>query len=284
LRPAAALASLAAAAVRAGAPFSGSTPLAGPTAGSLAHAHCAALAAAASRGSLAVDDGPRSALYWLDNKSQTILRAALGLEPLDQGNVQIGGQPPQSATRGGITGVAFQDSALLPWRTVAQNIELPLNFRKLDALQRRERVDAMLKAVDLAGFAQSYPNELSGGMRKRVALAQVLVYDPGTLLMDEPFGALDAQLKLVMQQRLLDIWQASGKTVIFVTHDLAEAVTLAQRVVVFSGRPGSIKTITPIDIPGPRDPFKVRFHPKFQEAYEQLWSILAPEIAKGEDL
>ena len=117
-----------------------------------------------------------------------------------------------------------------------------------------------------------------------MALAQVLVYDPGTLLMDEPFGALDAQLKLMMQRRLLDIWQETGKTVIFVTHDLSEAVTLAQRVVVFSGRPGHIKAIEPINIPFPRDPFKVRFEPQFQASYERLWSILAPEIAKGEDI
>lgn len=181
-------------------------------------------------------------------------------------------------------GYMTQTDSVLPWRTVRDNVELPLVLRGVPATQRRERVDAMLQAVDLTGFAGSFPNELSGGMRKRVALAQVLVYEPGTLLMDEPFGALDAQLKLVMQKRLLEVWQATGKTVVFVTHDLAEAVTVAQRVVVFSGRPGSIKAITPIDIPGPRDPFKVRFDARFQQAYEQLWAILAPEIAKGEEM
>ena len=181
-------------------------------------------------------------------------------------------------------GYMTQTDSVLPWRTVFENIELPLTFRPYSAAERREKVEAMMKAVDLAGFGNSFPNELSGGMRKRVALAQVLVYEPGTLLMDEPFGALDAQLKLVMQQRLLEIWRQTGKTVVFVTHDLAEAVTLAQRVVVFSGRPGSIKAIEPIDIPYPRDPFKVRFDPRFETAYERLWSILAPEIAKGEDL
>lgn len=181
-------------------------------------------------------------------------------------------------------GYMTQTDSVLPWRTVFQNIELPLTFRSFSASERREKTEAMMKAVDLTGFSHSFPNELSGGMRKRVALAQVLVYDPSTLLMDEPFGALDAQLKLVMQQRLLEIWQQTGKTVVFVTHDLSEAVTLAQRVVVFSGRPGSIKAIEPINIPYPRDPFKVRFEPQFQASYERLWSILAPEIAKGEDL
>ena len=181
-------------------------------------------------------------------------------------------------------GYMTQTDSVLPWRTVYENIELPLTFRPFSAAQRRERVEAMMKAVDLTGFADSFPNELSGGMRKRVALAQVLIYEPGTLLMDEPFGALDAQLKLMMQRRLLDIWQETGKTVIFVTHDLSEAVTLAQRVVVFSGRPGHIKAIEQINIPFPRDPFKVRFEPEFQTSYERLWSILAPEIAKGEDI
>jgi NitT/TauT family transport system ATP-binding protein len=181
-------------------------------------------------------------------------------------------------------GYMTQTDSVLPWRTVYENIELPLTFRPFSAAQRRERVEAMMKAVDLSGFADSFPNELSGGMRKRVALAQVLVYEPGTLLMDEPFGALDAQLKLMMQKRLLDIWEETGKTVIFVTHDLSEAVTLAQRVVVFSGRPGQIKAIEQINIPFPRDPFKVRFEPEFQASYERLWSILAPEIAKGEDI
>jgi len=181
-------------------------------------------------------------------------------------------------------GYMTQTDSVLPWRTVYENIELPLTFRPYGADQRRSKVEAMMKAVDLSAFGNAFPNELSGGMRKRVALAQVLVYEPSTLLMDEPFGALDAQLKLVMQQRLLEIWQQTRKTIVFVTHDLAEAVTLAQRVVVFSGRPGCIKAIESIDIAHPRDPFKVRFEPKFQEAYERLWSILAPEIAKGEDL
>lgn len=181
-------------------------------------------------------------------------------------------------------GYMTQMDSVLPWRTVDENIGLPLSFRDISAQDRRERVAAMLKAVDLDGFGGSFPNELSGGMRKRVALGQVLVYNPGTLLMDEPFGALDAQLKLMMQKRLLDIWHETKKTVVFVTHDLAEAVTLAQRVVVFSGRPGSIKAIERVSIPYPRDPFKVRFLAEFETVYERLWSILSPEIGKGEDL
>ena len=120
--------------------------------------------------------------------------------------------------------------------------------------------------------------------RKRVALAQLLAYDPGTLLMDEPFGALDAQLKLVMQQELANIRDRTGKTVAFVTHDLAEAIALADKVIVFSGRPGRIKAMRDIDLPRPRDMFTVRFERRFQELYEELWAMLAPEIRKGEAL
>jgi NitT/TauT family transport system ATP-binding protein len=212
----------------------------------------------------------------------TLLNMIAGIIEPTAGKILHEGQVVQGVNQR--VGYMTQTDSVLPWRTVYENIELPLTFRPFPAAQRRERVEAMMKAVDLTGFADSFPNELSGGMRKRVALAQVLVYEPGTLLMDEPFGALDAQLKLMMQRRLLDIWQETGKTVIFVTHDLSEAVTLAQRVVVFSGRPGHIKAIEQINIPFPRDPFKVRFEPEFQASYERLWSILAPEIAKGEDI
>ncbi len=212
----------------------------------------------------------------------TLLNMIAGIIPLSAGRIIHDGR----AVTGINTHVGYmtQMDSVLPWRTVNENIALPLSFRSMNADERRKRVEEMLDAVDLKGFGQSFPNELSGGMRKRVALGQVLVYNPGTLLMDEPFGALDAQLKLMMQKRLLDIWHETKKTVIFVTHDLSEAVTLAQRVVVFSGRPGAIKAIETVDIPYPRDPFKVRFLPEFKQAYETLWSILSPEIGKGEDL
>lgn len=180
-------------------------------------------------------------------------------------------------------GYMTQMDSILPWLTVEENISLPLKLKSYSEKESKDLVLSMMHAVDLAAFASSFPNELSGGMRKRVALAQVLIYNPKVLLMDEPFGALDAQLKLIMQQRLLDIWDKNQQTIVFVTHDLAEAITLAQKIVVFSGRPGSIKTIKKINIPFPRDPFKVRFLLEFQNAYEELWEILAPEIEKGED-
>jgi NitT/TauT family transport system ATP-binding protein len=210
----------------------------------------------------------------------TLLNMIAGILPPSGGTILHDGKKVSGINRA--VGYMTQTDSVLPWHTVIENVELPLRFRGMPSQKRRERSKEILARVNLQGFERSFPSELSGGMRKRVALAQVLVYDPGTLLMDEPFGALDAQLKLLMQAELLRIWEASGKTVVFVTHDLAEAVTVARRVVVFSGRPGRIKAIEEVPIPYPRDPFKVRFLPQFEAAYERLWAQLAPEIAKGE--
>ena len=159
---------------------------------------------------------------------------------------------------------------------------LPLLIRGESRGAARERARGLLSTVNLTGFANTFPNELSGGMRKRVALAQVLAYDPDTLLMDEPFGALDAQLRLVMQDELTRLWESSGKTIDFVTHDIGEAVALADRVVVFSGRPGRLKAVAQVSIERPRDVFRMRFDPRYQEVFAHIWSELAPEIRKGE--
>ncbi len=210
----------------------------------------------------------------------TLMNMIAGILPTVEGEIRHDGVPVTGINRA--VGYMTQQDAVLPWRTVAQNVALPLRFHGVPAAARAERVAAMLDSVGLTGFGHSYPAELSGGMRKRVALAQLLAYGPDTLLMDEPFGALDAQLKLLMQERLLRIWLERRQTVVFVTHDLAEAVTLANRVVVFSGRPGRIKAIEPIDLPADRDVFRVRFLPVFEAAYTRLWDALAPEIRRGE--
>jgi NitT/TauT family transport system ATP-binding protein len=157
-------------------------------------------------------------------------------------------------------------------------------YRGMPSAERRALVQAMLRLVDLIIFDKAFPRELSGGMRKRVALAQMLAYEPQTLLLDEPFGALDAQLKLILQAQLLRIWQEQKKTIVFVTHDLGEAIALASRVFVFSGRPGRIKHIEEIEIPYPRDVFKIRFQPQFEASFGRLWAELAPEIATGDEL
>jgi NitT/TauT family transport system ATP-binding protein len=212
----------------------------------------------------------------------TLLNMIAGIIPSSSGKIVHAGETVTAINRN--VGYITQTDSVLPWRTVEQNVALPLEYRSVAAGPRRKRVETMLRVVDLSGFAKAFPRELSGGMRKRVALAQMLVYEPDTLLMDEPFGALDAQLKLVMQQQLLKIWEEQAKTIVFVTHDLAEATALASRVIVFSGRPGRIKHIEDIPIPYPRDIFKVRFLPAFERAYDKLWQELAPEIVKGEQL
>jgi NitT/TauT family transport system ATP-binding protein len=181
-------------------------------------------------------------------------------------------------------GYMTQRDNLLPWRTVETNIGIALEIAHVNRAERHRRVDQFVNLVGLNGFEEAYPAELSGGMRKRVALARTLIYDPETLLMDEPFGALDAQLKLILHAELLRIWEESRKTIVFVTHDLTEAITLADRVIVLSGRPGTVKLTQPIDLSRPRDVFKVRFTERFGQLHELLWGALEDDIRMGEEV
>jgi NitT/TauT family transport system ATP-binding protein len=210
----------------------------------------------------------------------TLMNMIAGILPTEEGTILHDGRAVAGINRA--VGYMTQQDAVLPWRTVQQNVELPLRLHRVPGEERRRRTAEMLRTVGLAGFERAFPAELSGGMRKRVALAQLLAYGPGTLLMDEPFGALDAQLKLLMQEQLLRIWAERRQTVVFVTHDLAEAITLAQRVVVFSGRPGRIKQVETVSLPAQRDVFRVRFLPEFEAAYTRLWEALSPEIRQSE--
>ena len=171
-------------------------------------------------------------------------------------------------------GYLTQHDSLLPWRTVEDNIAVPLEIRAVARSERTARTREMIAQVGLEGFERHYPAQLSGGMRKRAMLARTLIYDPPILLMDEPFGPLDAQLKLALQAELLKLWSARRKTVVFVTHDIVEAITLADRVLVFSARPCRIKLDEPIAIPRPRDVHEARFHPAFEEHYRRLWAAL----------
>lgn len=180
-----------------------------------------------------------------------------------------------------------QKDNLLPWRTVEDNVKLPLELAgraSMGAAEKAERVARYINLVGLRGFEKHYPAELSGGMRKRAQLARSLVYEPDVLLMDEPFGALDAQLRLMLQAELLKTWEGSGKTLIFVTHDLTEAISLADRVIVMSSRPGKIRKIERIDLGRPRDVFTIRFNPEFGEYFESLWSALREDMYQGEEL
>jgi NitT/TauT family transport system ATP-binding protein len=213
----------------------------------------------------------------------TVLNMVAGLLPPTTGQLSYDGALVTDLNRR--VGYMTQKDTLLPWRNVSDNIGAPLELscHKTCRADRNEKIRQMIELVGLKGFERHFPGELSGGMRRRVALARMLIYDPETLLMDEPFGALDAQLKLVMHDEIQRIVTLGRKTVLFVTHDLSEAIALADRVVVFSSRPGRIKVVRDIDLPRPRDVFRIRFSPRFTELHEELWDHLKDEVKKGTD-
>jgi NitT/TauT family transport system ATP-binding protein len=175
-------------------------------------------------------------------------------------------------------GFVPQQAQLFPWKTLFQNVELPLALRGIAAAQRRARVLEALAAVGLAGFEDYYPHQLSGGMQKRGSIARTLVYRPDVILMDEPFGALDAQTKMVMQADLQGLARRERATILFVTHDINEAIVLADEVVVLSQRPTRVLATVPIASPKPRNIFEPFRNPGFEEAYGRIWSIFKSEL------
>ncbi len=203
----------------------------------------------------------------------TLLNLLSGLDTPTSGTVLYEGRAVQMPNRQ--AGYVTQRDLLLPWRTVAGNIQFALEARGWKRQAIRDRVDQVLAIIGLTEAADAYPYQLSGGMRKRVSIGRVLAYEPAVLLMDEPFGSLDAQLRMQLQDELLRIWQ-SGKTksVIFVTHDLAEAITLADQIVVMNGSPGEITFQLTIDIPRPRHAVAVQQHPAYPQYFVQLWNAL----------
>ena len=213
----------------------------------------------------------------------TILDLIVGTEKPSSGSVFYGSGQVDRLRIG--TGYLTQHDTLLPWRSVQQNVRLPLDIaaRGFDRLRGRRtdaaadaRVAWAINLVGLKGFEHHLPDELSGGMRKRAALAQTLVYAGETVLMDEPFGALDFQMRLLMQAELLQIWSTERRTIVFVTHDIEEAIVLSDEVVIISRRPGRVRDIVPIDLPRPRDPVTARFDPRFHELYQRIWNQLDP--------
>src|SRR5205085_707989 len=180
----------------------------------------------------------------------TLLRIVDGLVPPTRGQIYIDGRPV--AEPGPDRAFVFQQDALFPWRTVLDNVVFGLEVQGRNKREARERADGLIRLVGLAGFEHHFPHELSGGMRQRANLARALTVDPEVLLMDEPFAALDAQTREIMQQELLRIWNADRKTVIFITHQIDEAIFLADRVIVFTVRPGRVKTVIPVPFPRPR--------------------------------
>ncbi|MGN6606444.1 MAG: ABC transporter ATP-binding protein [Jatrophihabitans sp.] len=210
----------------------------------------------------------------------TTLGQVSGLDRPSSGTVRVGGRPVDGITSG--VSFMFQADALFPWKTVLANVMIgPL----LTGTPRREAVDLArdwLRRVGLAGFEDRYPHQLSGGMRKRVAMAAALINSPRILLMDEPFGALDVQTKAIMQTELLGLWEQTRPSVLFITHDLDEAVALADRVLVMTSSPGSIKESFDIDLPRPRgDVQQIRHEPRFLELQDRIWAALKDEVQRA---
>lgn len=206
----------------------------------------------------------------------TFLNVLAGLARKTGGSIDIDGQPASGINQE--QGVVFQGYALFPWRTVLQNIEIGLEIRKIPKRERRETAEHFLNLVGLAGFGQRYPHELSGGMRQRVAIARSLAYSPSLLLMDEPFAALDAQTREILQSELLRIWEQHKTTIVFITHSLDEAIYLSDRIAVMTHRPGRIKAILDIPLPRPR-PAEIRHAPAFVHLREKAWDVLRDEVA-----
>jgi NitT/TauT family transport system ATP-binding protein len=209
----------------------------------------------------------------------TLMNLIVGLFPASSGEILYRGQRHTGVNRA--IGYVTQADNLYPWRTLRKNVEFPLELRGVPARQRRERSEYLIHRVGLAGFEDSYPHELSGGMRQRANIIRTLAYEPEVILMDEPFGPLDAQTRLILQNQLLELWHEERKTIIFITHDLGEAVALADRVVVMSARPGRIKTVAPVPLPRPRDLFEIHTDERFRETYRALWASLEEEVKKG---
>ncbi len=206
----------------------------------------------------------------------TTLNVLSGIADVTAGRALIRGAAP-SQSRFEI-GYVFQQDTVLPWKRVIENIETGLVIRNVPAAERRRRAEELVRLVGLQGFEQAFPFELSGGMRKRVALATSLAYNPSILLMDEPFGALDAQTRLVLQDELLRIWEADRKTVLFVTHDIGEAICLADRIIVMTARPGRLKSQFTVNLPRPRTAEEARLSPGFDQLYAAIWNDLRPEV------
>ena len=203
----------------------------------------------------------------------TLLRIVGDLIQPTSGSVVVNGKPARQARIDRDYGIVFQDPVLYDWRTVAKNIALPLELARWDRRRRTERVRAMLELVELQGFESHHPWQLSGGMQQRVSIARALSFDPALLLMDEPFGALDEMTRERLNMELLRIWEASGSTIVFVTHSIAEAVFLSTRVVVMSARPGRISDVVPIDLPQPRTG-ATREEPRFFELVTRVREAL----------
>lgn len=205
----------------------------------------------------------------------TFLNIVLGLIEPASGVIQLNGT--RISGPGQERAMVFQEFGLLPWRSVTANVELGLELKGVPSAKRAARATELINLVGLTGFEHHYPHELSGGMKQRVGLARALATEPKVLLMDEPFAALDAQTRDLMQTELLQIWERSKKTVLFVTHSIEEAAYLSDRVIVMTARPGRTKDVIQIDLPRPRD-YEMRLTPKFNDIKLRIWEVLREEL------
>ena len=211
----------------------------------------------------------------------TLLNSVIGLVHPTSGTITY-----RNRTLRGINteiGYVPQSDYLYPWRTLLNNVAFPLEVRGFDQKDRHEKAREYIRRVGLAGFEDHYPHELSGGMRQRANIIRTLIYDPEVILMDEPFGPLDAQTRVILQDQLLRLWREARKTVIFITHDLVEAIALADRVVVMTSRPGTTKSVSRVNVPRPRDVFTIHGQEAFRKTYDQLWKELREEVRRSEE-
>ncbi len=206
----------------------------------------------------------------------TTLGLISGLERPSEGSVQVMGKPVQGIDPR--IGYVFQADAVFPWKNVFSNVVTGPLFRGQPKAEARERAHDWIARVGLSGFEDRYPHQLSGGMRKRVALAQTFINEPQILLMDEPFSALDVQTRTLMEDELLQMWSTLSASVVFVTHDLEEAISLADKVCVLTAGPATVKGIYTIDLPRPRKVEEIRFEPRFVQLYQQIWEDLRDEV------
>jgi NitT/TauT family transport system ATP-binding protein len=206
----------------------------------------------------------------------TTLALISGLEAPSEGEVDVFGKPVTGIGEG--IGYVFQSDAVFPWKTVLENVAAGPRYRGVANRDAREQARDWISRVGLSGFEDRYPYQLSGGMRKRVALAQSLINGPRILLMDEPFSALDVQTRSLMENELLGLWAASSASVVFVTHDLEEAISLSDRVFVITAGPGTVKSNYKVDLPRPRNVAEIRFEPRFGEIYQEIWNDLRDEV------
>lgn len=207
----------------------------------------------------------------------TLLRILAGLETASSGTVEMAASQQNRP----LNSMVFQEQSVFPWLTVEDNVAYGLKMRGIAKKLRKEIAQHYIRMIGLSKFAKAYPNQLSGGMKQRVSVARAFANDPEILLMDEPFGALDEQNRIILQQELLKIWEGTGKTTVFITHSIDEALCLGDRVMVMSIHPGTVKNIIDIDLPRPRDIATIRTTTRYNELFQTIWLHLRDEVLKG---